>query len=74
MTGDHIAEVHRAVGADEAGKTAAQPGAVARRTVTTRVVSEAVRRGTGATGVRWWTGTLKRVHLVRTGTAVETRL
>jgi len=74
VTRDHLAQVHRAVGAHEAGKTAAQPGAVTRAAVTTRVICEAVRRGAGASGERWRTGTAVTGDQVRTGTAVETRL
>ena len=73
VTRDHLAQVHGAVGAHEAGKTAAQPGAVTRPVVMTRVVSAAVRRGAGASGVRWRTGTAVTGDQVRTGTAIETR-
>jgi len=72
MARDHTTQVSGAVGANEAGKTAAQSGAVTRPAVTTRVVRAAVRRGAGATDVRWWTGTAVTGDQVRTGTAVET--
>ena len=51
MARDQLTQVDGAVGADEAGTTAAQPGAVACATVTAWVVGEAVRRGARAADV-----------------------
>jgi len=73
VTRDHMAQVHRTVRAHEAGETATQAGAVARAAVTTRVASEAVGRGAGATDVLGWTGTAVTGDQVRTGTTVLTR-
>jgi len=66
-----MAEVHGAVGAYEAGETAAQPGAVARAAIATRVVRETVRRGARATDVGRWTGTAVAIDLIGTATTVE---
>jgi len=73
VTRDQITPVDRAMGAHEAGRTAAQAGAVARAAVTTRVASEAVGRGASATDVLGWTGTAVTSDQVRTGTTVQTR-
>jgi len=72
VTRDQLTQVDEAVGANEAGKTAAQSGAVTRPAVTTRVVRAAVRRSACATGVRRWTGTAVTGDQIRTGTAVDT--
>ena len=68
-----MAQIGGAVRASEARRTVAEPGAITRPVVTTRVVSAAVRRGAGPSGERWRTGTAVTGYQVRTGTAVETR-
>jgi len=73
MTRGHLTQVDRAVSADEAWRTAALPGAVTCRTVTTRVVGTAVRRGAGTTDVRRRTRAAVTGDQVRTDAAIATR-